>query len=82
MRELLENIKSKLENHLNYLKVDIKVKLLNDTLTIYIISKYFTYIYEFNDFYYTIKMLSIDSNYIVDDVITKYRKKVLSELFK
>lgn len=79
MRELLENIKSKLKN---YLKDDIKIKLLNDTLTIYITSKYFTYIYEFNDFYYAIKMLSIDSNYIVADVITKYRKKVLSEFFK
>lgn len=79
MRELLENIKSKLER---YLKADIKVKLLNDTLTIYIHSKYFTYIYEFNDFYYTIKMLHIDSNGIVTDVITKYRKKVLSEFFK
>lgn len=79
MRELLENIKSKLER---YLKADIKVKLLNDTLTIYIHSKYFTYIYEFNDFYYSIKMLHIDSNRIVIDVIAKYRKKVLSEFFK
>ena len=79
MRELLENTKSKLKN---YLKADIKVKLLNDTLTIYIISKYFTYIYELNDFYYRIKMLSTSSNWIVLDVITKYRKKVLSEFFK
>lgn len=79
MRELLENTKSKLKK---YLKADIKVKLLNDTLTIYITSKYFTYIYEFNDFYYAIKMLPIDSNWIVEDVITKYRKKVLSEFFK
>ena len=79
MRELLENIKSKLER---YLKADIKVKLLNDTLTIYITSKYFTYIYEFNDFYYFIKMLPIDSNWLVADVIKKYRKKVLSEFFK
>ena len=79
MRELLENIKSKLEN---YLKASVKVKLLNDTLTICINSKYFTYIYEFNDFYYSIKMLPIDSNWIVTDVITKYRKKVLSEFFK
>lgn len=79
MRELLETIKSKLETHL---KADIKVKLLNDTLTIYITSKYFTYIYEFNDFYYSIKMLPIDSNWITTDVITKYRKKVLSEFFK
>lgn len=79
MRELLENIKSKLKK---YLKAPIKVKLLNDTLTIYIYSKYFTYIYEFNDFYYAIKILPIDSNYIVSDVITKYRKKVLSEFFK
>lgn len=79
MRELLENIKSKLKN---YLKADIKVKLLDDTLTIYITSKYFTYIYEFNDFYHTIKMLPIDSNLIVTDVTTKYRKKVLSEFFK
>lgn len=79
MRELLENIKSKL---INYLKADIKVKLLNNTLTIYITSKYFTYIYEFNDFYYSIKMLPIDSNWIVTDVIKKYRKKVLSEFFK
>lgn len=79
MRELLENIKSKLER---YLKADIKVKLLNDTLTIYIHSKYFTYIYEFNDFYNTIKMLPIDSNWIVTDVIKKYRKKVFSEFFK
>ena len=79
MRELLENIKSKL---INYLKADIKVKLLNNTLTIYITSKYFTYIYEFNDFYYSIKMLPIDGNWIVTDVIKKYRKKVLSEFFK
>lgn len=79
MRELLENIKSKLER---YLKADIKVKLLNDTLTIYIISKYFIYIYGFKDFHYSIKMLPIDSNWIVTDVITKYRKKVLSEFFK
>ena len=79
MRELLENIKSKLER---YLKADIKVKLLNDTLTIYISSKYFTYIYEIKDFYYQIKMLPIDSNWIVTDIITKYRKKVLSEFFK
>ena len=79
MRELLENIKSKLER---YLKADIKVKLLNDTLTIYISSKYFTYIYEIKDFYYKIKMLSIDSNWVVTDVIAKYRKKVLSEFFK
>ena len=79
MRELLENIKSKLER---YLKADIKVKLLNDTLTIYISSKYFTYIYEIKDFYYKIKMLSIDSNCVVTDVIAKYRKKVLSEFFK
>ena len=79
MRELLENIKSKLER---YLKADIKVKLLNDTLNIYIHSKYFTYIYEFNDFYYFIKMIHIDSNGIVTDVIIKYRKKVLSEFFK
>ena len=79
MRELLENIKQKLEN---YLKASIKVKLLNDTLTIYITSKYFTYIYEFNDFFYSIKMLPIDSNWIVTDVTTKYRKKVLSEFFK
>lgn len=79
MRELLETIKSKLKN---YLKAHIKVKLLNDTLTIYITSKYFTYIYEFNDFYYNINMLPIDSNWIVTDVITKYRKKVLSEFFK
>lgn len=75
MRELLENTKTKLEN---YLKAKIKVKLLNGTLTIYIDSKYFTYIYEFNDFYYAIQILTIDSNYIVSDVITKYRKKVLS----
>ena len=79
MRELLENTKSKLET---YLKANIKVKLLNDTLTIYITSKYFTYIYEFNDFYYSIKMLPIDSNWLVADVIKKYRKKVLSEFFK
>ena len=79
MRELLENTKSKLEN---YLKAKIKVKVLNDTLTIYINSKYFTYIYEFNDFYYIIKMSPIDSNWIVEDVISKYRKKVLSEFFK
>lgn len=79
MRELLENTKSKLER---YLKADIKVKLINDTLTIYIISKYFTYIYEFNDFYYGMKNLTIDSNYIVSDVIIKYSKKVLSEFFK
>lgn len=79
MRELLENIKQKLEN---YLKASIKVKLLNDTLTIYITSKYFTYIYEFNDFFYSIKMLPIDSNWIVADAITKYRKKVISEFFK
>lgn len=79
MRELLENINQKLENYLN---ADIKVKLLNDTLTIYITSKYFTYIYEFNDFYYSFKMLPIDSNWIVTDVTTKYRKKVLSEFFK
>ena len=79
MRELLENTKSKLEN---YLKAKIKVKVLNDTLTIYISSKYFTYIYEFNDFYYAIQILTIDSNYIVSDVIKKYRKKVLSEFFK
>lgn len=81
MRELLENIKSKLEKNLKA-KENIKVKLLNDTLTIYITSKYFTYIYEFNDFYYTIKMFPIDSNWIVADVITQYRKKVLSEFFK
>lgn len=81
MRELLENIKSKLEKNLKA-KENIKVKLLNGTLTIYISSKYFTYIYEFNDFYYYIKMLPIDSNWIVTDVITKYRKKVLSEFFK
>lgn len=79
MRELLENIKSKLEN---YLKADIKVKLLNDTLTIYITSKYLTYIYEFNDFYHFIKMVPIDSNCLVTDIITEYRKKVLSEFFK
>ena len=79
MRELLENTKSKLEN---YLKAKIKVKVLNDTLTIYIGSKYFTYIYEFNDFYYAMQVLTIDSNYIVSDVIKKYRKKVLSEFFK
>lgn len=79
MRELLENIKSKLKN---YLKADIKVKLLNDTLTIYITSKYFTYIYEIKDFYCKIKMLPIDSNWIVTDVIAKYRKKVFSEFFK
>ena len=79
MRELLENTKSKLEN---YLKAKIKVKVLNDTLTIYISSKYFTYIYEFNDFYYAMQVLTIDSNYIVSDVIKKYRKKVLSEFFK
>ena len=79
MRELLKNIKQKLEN---YLKASIKVKLLNDTLTIYITSKYFIYIYEFNDFFYSIKMLPIDSNWIVADAITKYRKKVLSEFFK
>lgn len=79
MRELLENTKSKLER---YLKADIKVKLLNDTLTIYISSKYFTYIYEIKDLYYQIKMLPIDSNWIVTDIITKYRKKVLSEFFK
>lgn len=79
MRELLENIKSKLER---YLKADIKVKLLNDTLTIHISSKYFTYIYEIKDFYHQIKMLPIDSNRIVTDIITKYRKKVLSEFFK
>lgn len=79
MRELLENIKSKLKN---YLKADIKVKLLNDTLTIYINSKYFTYIYEIKDFYHQIKMSPIDSNWIVTDVMTKYRKKVLSEFFK
>lgn len=79
MRELLKNIKSKLER---YLKADIKVQLLNYTLTIYIEAKYFTYIYEFNDFYYNIKMLPIDSNWIVADVTTKYRKKVLSEFFK
>lgn len=79
MRELIENTKSKLEN---YLKADIKVKLLNDTLTIYITSEYFTYIYEFNDFYYSVKMLPIESNWLVADVITKYRKKVLSEFFK
>ena len=79
MRELLENTKSKLEI---YLKAKIKVKLLNDTLTIYISSKYFTYIYEFNDFYNTMQILTIDSNYIVADVIKKYRKKVLSEFFK
>lgn len=79
MRELLENTKSKLER---YLKADIKVKLINDTLTIYIISKYFTYIYEFNDFYYVMQNLTIDSNYIVSDVIIKYSKKVLSEFFK
>ena len=79
MRELLENTKSKLEN---YLKAKIKVKVLNDTLTIYISSKYFTYIYEFNDFYCAMQVLTIDSNYIVSDVIKKYRKKVLSEFFK
>lgn len=79
MRELLENTKSKLEN---YLKAKIKVKVLNDTLTIYISSKYFTYIYEFKDFYNAIQILTIDSNYIVADVIKKYRKKVLSEFFK
>lgn len=79
MRELLENTKSKLEN---YLKAKIKVKVLNDTLNIYISSKYFTYIYEFNDFYYAMQVLTIDSNYIVSDVIAKYRKKVLSEFFK
>lgn len=79
MRELLENIKSKLER---YLKADIKVKLLNYTLTIYITSKYFTYIYELKDFYYKIKMTPIDSNWITTDVITKYCKKVLSEFFK
>lgn len=79
MRELLENIKSKLER---YLKADIKVKLLNDIVTIYITSKYFTYIYEFNNFYYSLKMSPIDSDWIVTDVITKYRKKVLSEFFK
>ena len=79
MRELLENTKSKLEN---YLKAKIKVNLLNDTLTIYISSKYFTYIYEFNDFYYAMQILAIDSNYIVADVIKKYRKKVFSEFFK
>ena len=79
MRELLENTKSKLEN---YLKAKIKVKLLNDILVIYISSKYFTYIYVFNDFYDAMQILTIDSNYIVSDVITKYRKKVLSEFFK
>lgn len=79
MRELLENTKSKLEN---YLKAKIKVKLLNNTLTIYISSKYFTYTYEFNDFYYAMQILAIDSNYIVADVIKKYRKKVFSEFFK
>lgn len=79
MRELLENTKSKLEN---YLKAKIKVKVLDDTLTIYISSKYFTYIYEFNDFCYAIQILTIDSNYIVSDVIAKYRKKVISEFFK
>lgn len=79
MRELLENVKSKLEN---YLKADIKVKLLNETLTIYITSKYLTFIYELNDFYYRIKMSPIDSNWIVSDLLTKYRKKVLSEFFK
>lgn len=79
MRELLENTKSKLEN---YLKAKIKVKVLNDTLTIYISSKYFTYIYEFNDFYDAMQKLTIDSNYIVSDVIIKYSKKVLSEFFK
>lgn len=79
MRELLENTKSKLEN---YLKAKIKVKVLNDTLTIYIGSKYFIYIYEFNDFYYAIQILTIDSNYIVADVMAKYRNKVLSEFFK
>lgn len=79
MKELLENIKSKLET---YLKANIKVKLLNDTLTIYITSKYFTYIYEFNDFYCSINMSQIESNWIVSDVISAYRDKVLSEFFK
>ena len=79
MRELLENTKSKLEN---YLKAKIKVKVLNDTLNIYISSKYFTYIYEFNDFYYAMQVLTIDSNYIVSDVIAKYRKIVLSVFFR
>ena len=79
MRELLENIKSKLET---YLKADIKVKLLNDTLTIYIESKYFTYIYECDDFYCYINISQIESNWIVSDVISAYRDKVLSEVFK
>lgn len=81
MKELLENIKSKLEIYLKS-TATVKVKLLNDTLTVYIISKHFTYIYEFNDFSYSIKMFPIDSNWIVTDVITQYRKKVLSEFFK